>query len=85
MSSADAGKGARSGISSRGFHAREMIDPTPTELASVETGLCTTSEPAKHGVLQRPENHRDKLGGVCDNLFRARNPDQQFAFLLKVV
>ena len=33
----------------------------PTELASVETGFCTTSETS---VVQKPENHRGKLGGV---------------------
>ena len=33
----------------------------PTELVSVETGLCTTSEA---GVVQKPKVHRDKLGGV---------------------
>ena len=36
----------------------------PTELASVETGLCTTSEAS---VVQKPENHRGKLGGVGGN------------------
>jgi hypothetical protein len=40
---------------------------SPTELASVETGLCTTS---KTRVVQKPENHRGKLGGVWDNRFR---------------
>ena len=37
------------------------IDTNPTELASVETGLCTTNET---NVVQRPQNHRGKLGGV---------------------
>ncbi|MCX7423816.1 MAG: hypothetical protein NT013_30350, partial [Planctomycetia bacterium] len=33
----------------------------PTELASVDSGLCTTSA---SGVVQKPQAHRDKLGGV---------------------
>ena len=42
----------------------------PTELVSVETGLCTTSS-----VVQKPKNHRDKLGGVCVNVPRVRLND----------
>ena len=44
-------------------------DTNPTELASVETGLCTTT--AEHLVVQKPKNHRGKLGGGGDVLNRA--------------
>ncbi len=39
----------------------------PTELASVENGLCTTSDLTEtaFSVVQEPKNHRGKLGGVC--------------------
>ncbi len=42
-------------------------DTNPTELASVEKGLCTTDDFSKTAfrVVQKPKNHRDKLGGVC--------------------
>ena len=38
----------------------------PTELASVESGFCTTASALEISitVVQKPENHRDKLGGV---------------------
>ena len=45
----------------------------PTELVSVEKGFCTTSDVTKiaSGVVQKPKNHRGKLGGVCVSLDRS--------------
>lgn len=37
------------------------IDSSPTELVSVVTGFCTTNASV---VVQKPGNHRGKLGGV---------------------
>ena len=38
----------------------------PTELASVDSGLCTRLQFARnHDVVQKPGNHRDKLGGIA--------------------
>ena len=47
---------------------------TPIELVSVETGLCTTSDftEAACGVVQKPINHRGKLGGVGIELSTTR-------------
>ena len=47
-----------------------LITPTredathPTELVSVDQGFCTTSEKESNRVVQKPENHRDKLIGL---------------------
>ncbi len=46
------------------------IDSNPTELVSVETGLCTTN---RTRLVQKPEIHRDKLGGVGDILARVQH------------
>ena len=43
-------------------HGTSNDAPPPTELVSVETGLRTTSEKS---LVQKPQNYRDKLGGVC--------------------
>ena len=45
-------------------------DTNPTELVSVETGLCTTSAT---NVVQKPKDHRGKLGGVCVAVFGVRS------------
>ncbi len=44
-------------------------ETTPTELASVETGLCTTT--AANLVVQKPKTHRGKLSGDGGVLNRA--------------
>jgi hypothetical protein len=41
---------------------------SPTELDSVDSvdsGFCTTHSPFGKHVVQKPYNHRVKLGGVC--------------------
>ena len=50
-------------------------DTNPTELVSVEKGLCTTSDlvGTNDGVVQKPGFHRDKLGVVCVYDFGALN------------
>jgi ATP-dependent helicase HrpA len=47
----------------------------PSELASVEPGLCTTGQlpPKGVGVVQRPDNHQSKLGGGSGNVDRTSN------------
>ena len=42
-----------------------MKNSNPTELASVDSGLCTTNLQAGKNVVQRPDDHRSKLGGAC--------------------
>ncbi len=44
-----------------------QLDTNPTELASVEPGLCTTADSANTAfcVVQKPDDHRGKLGGAC--------------------
>jgi hypothetical protein len=40
-----------------------MINPNPTELVSVDSGFCTTSLLLTKNLVQKPVNHRGKLGG----------------------
>ena len=53
-------------------HAAEN-GTNPTELASVEKGLRTTSDLTEESTLRSAEAqyHRGKLGGVCVNFPRA--------------
>jgi hypothetical protein len=40
-----------------------MFNPNPTELVSVDSGFCTTPLFLAKNLVQKPVNHRGKLGG----------------------